>query len=61
MDIDVTIGNDVTMKGGALAGLGHIDQYELLRELGDEAAIEFAERVNESLRARGVPEVNVHR
>ena len=34
MDIDVTIGNDVTMKGGALAGLGRIDQYELVRELG---------------------------
>lgn len=34
MDIDATIGNDVTMKGGALAGLGRIDQYELLRELG---------------------------
>ena len=34
MDIDATIGNDVTMKGGALAGLGRIDQYELVRELG---------------------------
>ena len=34
MDIDVTIGNDVTMKGGALAGLGRIDQYELVKELG---------------------------
>ena len=34
MDIDATIGNDVTMKGGVLAGLGRIDQYELVRELG---------------------------
>ena len=34
MDIDVTIGNDVTMKGGALAELGRIDQYELVRVLG---------------------------
>ena len=34
MDIDASIGNDVTMRGGALAGLGRIDQYELVRELG---------------------------
>ena len=32
--IDVTIGNDVTMRGGSAASLGRIDQYELLRELG---------------------------
>ena len=34
MDIDVTIGNDVTMRDGASASVGRIDQYELLRELG---------------------------
>ena len=34
MDIDVTIGNDVTMRGVASASVGRIDQYELLRELG---------------------------
>lgn len=34
MDIDVTIGNDVTMRGGSSASVGRIDQYELLRELG---------------------------
>ena len=34
MDIDVTIGNDVTMRGGSAASVGRIDQYELLRELG---------------------------
>ena len=34
MDIDVTIGNDATMKGGVLSGLGRIDQYELVKELG---------------------------
>ena len=34
MDIDVTIGNDVTMRGGSATSVGRIDQYELLRELG---------------------------
>lgn len=34
MDVDVTIGNDVTMWGGSAASVGRIDQYELLRELG---------------------------
>ena len=34
MDIDVTIGNEVTMRGGASASVGRIDQYELVRELG---------------------------
>ena len=34
MDIDATIGNDVTMKGGDSVGLGRIDQYELVKELG---------------------------
>ena len=34
MDIDATIGNDVTMRGGGSSSLGRIDQYELLRELG---------------------------
>ena len=34
MDIDATIGDDVTMKGGDSVGLGRIDQYELVRELG---------------------------
>ena len=34
MDIDVSIGNDVTMRGGEAFSLGRIDQYELLRELG---------------------------
>ena len=33
-DIDVTIGNDVTMRGGSAASVGRIDQYELVRELG---------------------------
>ena len=33
-DLDVTIGNDVTMRGGSAASVGRIDQYELLRELG---------------------------
>ena len=34
MDIDATIGNDVTMQGGNSSSLGRIDQYELVRELG---------------------------
>lgn len=34
MDIDATIGDDVTMKGGDSVGLGRIDQYELVKELG---------------------------
>ena len=34
MDIDVTISNDVTMRGGVSSALGCIDQYELVRELG---------------------------
>ena len=34
MDEDLSIGNDVTMRGGGVASLGRIDQYELLRELG---------------------------
>ena len=34
MDIDSTIGNEVTMTGGNPAGLGRVDQYELVRELG---------------------------
>ena len=33
-DIDVSIGDDVTMRPGAGSPLGHIDQYELVRELG---------------------------
>ena len=32
--IDVSIGNDMTMRGGAATAVGRIDQYELLRELG---------------------------
>ena len=32
--IDVSIGDDVTMRSGAGSPLGHIDQYELVRELG---------------------------
>ena len=32
--IDVSMGNDVTMVSGRGKPLGHIDQYELLRELG---------------------------
>ena len=36
VDIDVTMGNDVTMASGASSGAsqGRIDQYELVRELG---------------------------
>ena len=34
MDIDVTIGNEVTTRGGGVSALGRIDQYELVRELG---------------------------
>ena len=34
MDIDLSINDDVTMRGGSAASAGRIDQYELLRELG---------------------------
>ena len=33
-DIEMSIGNDVTMKAASAAALGRIDHYELLKELG---------------------------